>query len=235
MPEQRVVTLASGSVMGRDHIAFSKNNQDSHTFWVSPDYPAGFGIVSDGCGSGKKSEVGSSLTASFLRRRFQEAFHFSRDSVALDYILRICLDGLKWTFKTMLDECLHSEPFADPGEFVSTHLLATIVGFCYYKDEGLVFQYGDGIFAIGDEVIETDQNNTPNYFAYELRGATRAVTLRKFNLNEVNRVAVATDGFKPSLFPEVFEHKGNGLQRWMNIRRNSGDFRDDSTIVTAKW
>lgn len=231
----RPITIASASVMGRDHIAFSKNNQDSFASWVSEDHSAGFGIVSDGCGSGKRSEVGAALTSAFLSRRLKENLHLNRGRFTVEQMVTMSLDGLKWSFKSIVDECLYSQPFGEPGEFISTHLLATAVGFCYCDNDGVVFQYGDGIFVLDEEIIETDQDNTPAYPAYELCGGARNVLIRKFVPSQTSKIAVATDGFKKSLFPEVFEHQGKGLQRWMNIRRNSGDFQDDSTIVTACW
>jgi hypothetical protein len=85
--------------------------------------------------------------------------------------------------------------------------------------------------------IECD--NQPQYPFYQcgrLLGEELKYTSIPFDLSEVKRVAVSTDGFDTNLFSEAFgAATPNALKRFLNVQKNKGHFQDDATIVTAQW
>lgn len=241
-PTQKPSVISSASVTGRDHLALYKNNQDSTAFWLSDD--AGFGVACDGCGSGKHSEVGAALSASILSGWSRVMVMDYPDSSDCSYqavgvysfihqLVNILVDSLR-SIRNELPPHVRGR-----SQFTSEFLLATVVGFVWKGNKGAVFQCGDGIYLLGDEVTETDQNNTPRYPAYVMDRQSRRepedIQIKEFDRTKINRVSVATDGFNPQTILAASELGGNGLQRWMNVSRNNGHFRDDSSIVTARW
>ncbi len=239
MPESvRVgrVRLFGASIPGRDHIAIHKNNQDAFAYWSNDN--AGFGIVSDGCGSGEHSEVGSALTVTWLGQALKRRLDRAESADAnLRITSHIALEVLKEHFRGFVAESFGDQDSLDTMHFMQNHLLATVVGFAWRGNEGVVFAQGDGTILLGDTIAEIDEQNQPKYPLYQLMGRKDAGPRTwMFNRSEVNRVAVATDGFNSALMSDAFKNEsGNSLKRWMNVKRNGGAFADDATAVFGSW
>lgn len=234
-------TLIGASVLGRDHLAFHKNNQDSFATRLTA--MGGVGVVSDGCGSRPRSEVGAHLTTAFL---VDEIARLLRDEVPVQDIPRTAVDNLVMFLSQVARNAVEPGSVRGDGsyeistrslDFVQSHLLATLVGVCWRGEDGVVFQVGDGLFLCGTELVNSDQNNTPTYLGYHIPAQSQPeIALHPFKCSEVGRVVIATDGLAPELLGQVLEPKGEvALKMKLNVLQKQGFLLDDTTVVVAKW
>jgi len=198
-----------------------------------------FGVVSDGCGSARHSEVGAALTAATLGRWLACGLaHGLTGEVAV----RGALSRLVRALSAIVGATMGSSHWGGQEErvrFVREHLLATAVGFYATTTEVVLFCWGDGVLLVDDETWLLDRQDRPDYPAYQLlRGRSPSaspaglpVEIRKFRTAQVRRVAVATDGFDPELLPQAFGKRDSALTRWMRVRAQDGHFRDDATVA----
>ncbi len=226
--------LACATVLGRDHAALRKNAQDAFAAGeVGAD--AAFGVVCDGCGEGKRSEIGAGLAAAVLGAELERGL---AGGVPAGELPAMALDRLLQVFAALADAVASGGGDARRRiDFVCDHLLTTVVGFCVRGREGIAFWCGDGLVALDGEVVVLDEADRPRYPAYAALGAPAARMphgWRRFDAAAVARIAVATDGFDPELVPSAFGRRGHALKRWMNVCSRGGHFRDDATIVTAE-
>ena len=86
----RFVALA-GSVTGRDHLWAHRDGQDGFALVAKPDVTAV--IVTDGCSSGRQSEVGARLGARMPQQLLGRAFAFVLVAVGTYIFLTAALIG----------------------------------------------------------------------------------------------------------------------------------------------
>jgi serine/threonine protein phosphatase PrpC len=228
------VVLTGASVQGRDHGVVGKNNQDSFVFGQQVE--AFWGIVADGCGEGSRSEAGAHLVTAFAHRSLLNVANYSGLSPhqvvknLMGHIVEFQEDLLRWFTN-------NSNNPETRLKFAFEHLLCTMVGFFVRGDEGVLFWAGDGAYLLGfSEPIEITADNQPKYLAYNaLRSEAPLFESVPFNMSEVRRIAVATDGFDMTLFNEAFDKAtSNALKRFLNMQKTHGNFHDDATLVTAQ-
>lgn len=223
-----VLRVRGGSIIGRDHMLNQKNRQDAFAIREEPGMVAAF--VCDGCGSSEHSEVGAALAAPFLAYYGLDLLRTKERS------LQKCVHLLDQHLTNYLWRTLFSQP-NNTIDFVERYLLFTIVGVLVRESEAILLSVGDGIINNDSSVFRIDQDNRPRYFSYNLLGHRE--DRNEFDTWAVStdwkRLAIATDGFEPNLFPElpVSElNRPNSLQRklnkWSNMDRR---FNDDATVV----
>lgn len=181
---------ASALAIGSEHVRLNLNNQDSLLITEDENYL--MGVVSDGCGSCKHSEVGSNLMVRLVSKHISMCLRGTSSSnvkMAIDYACGNITSALRNISRELTDEP-PSWPVIDKQtntkqiqivcggsvwpqvNIVSQYLLATIVGFYICDEYTVVFSIGDGFYAINDEITcletEDDVNNAPAYLAYNL-------------------------------------------------------------------
>jgi len=226
---------------------------------ISPN--TAFGLVLDGCGSKYRdasgtypsnNEVGANLfgtyAAAFLSNQLiinnqQSTINNQRKTKDGILALENIFTRLYKACLTYLDCLLMLHPFQDDFErrrFVATRLLCTLVGFVMTEETAVCFWSGDGYLGINDEIISLDSNNHPDYLAYQVldgkiyegsNGRFNTLTIR--DRSSLNRLLVATDGWKSTQFAQLNQpQKSLTLQRWMNIQaRERGNFEDDGAVA----
>src|SRR4051812_15636000 len=78
--------LAAGSVTGRDHRRAERDGQDGHALVVSDDVVAA--IVTDGCSSGRTSEIGARIGAAWLATLVAQEFRLRDPADAVSAVAR---------------------------------------------------------------------------------------------------------------------------------------------------
>lgn len=167
----RAFEVARGSILGREHTRTGKNNQDSSALITAPDYIVG--VVTDGCGSGERSEVGAHLgahmAAEILRDQIEAHFLDLPDYASEDRLFPRILSGMREEILI----CIHAlakEMGGDLQEILYRHFLFTIVGAVITPELTAIFTLGDGVYAINGIVSSLDQfpDNAPPYLAYDI-------------------------------------------------------------------
>ena len=242
----------NGSAAGQAHLRKRKNNQDAfaigETIVNEKEYL--FGVVSDGCTgrAGSRTEVGSILVTRFIR---SEIPLILAAGISIEELPAALFPRCIGFFRSIAGTTVIGNPEII-WDFISKHLLCTIIGFVMNDEKLLIFTAGDGTFIVNREITVIDQNNTPYYPAYHLvdrkiLGSTAQLLPQSFEIctfpaETVKKLAICTDGINDELENDGLiegiwcyepEAKG-GLQWWLNIQSGEGRFRDDCTIVAVK-
>lgn len=199
-------------------------------------------VVTDGCGSGKHSEVGTRLFGQLFARKSKEYFDKGESICEENFI-----DAVNSIFEKMLELCSDTS-------FIFQNYCFTILVCFEFEDEFVVYSCGDGyIIKENEEGIffdELDDGEYPCYYIYNFiedksmlkeykEGVSFKVT--RFSKSEYFNVGVASDGLRYSknlLDIErnklmKFLHEGKGSQIEKLINRNNlrnGMFHDDISI-----
>jgi len=232
--------IQHATINGRSHRI---TQQNSHDFALSGSVGQGmyYGLVLDGCGSKPShNEVGAKLLGQFAASHLQGALAALTDhspvgvTAVLDTLYPHCLQFLQQT--TAL---FPWQSAAERAAFISTHWLATLLGFVVTPQTAVFFWQGDGYLVHNGHVITLDSSNRPNYLAYHLLEEV-APSADAFQTLVVERpslqwLAVATDGWQPDLLQQLGEPRpGLQLARWINVQaRQHGRFEDDG--AAAVW
>lgn len=232
-----VFGAAAGGVSGRDHRRAYRDGQDGFAVVNTPHVTAA--IVTDGCSSGRYSEVGARLGAVWLAdlvgSRFTEASPVdAARAVTRDLVARLCETARSCSPAGELET-------GRVGDLLLFGFLAAVVT----TDAAIVFGVGDG-FAWVDgraHVIDPGPDNAPAYAAYALLGAP--VEPRVLHLSaicDVDVVAVGTDGAaellradaEPSLDALVRDERllvnPSLLRKRLCVLSDRGLFWDDATV-----
>jgi hypothetical protein len=224
----KTLQVRAGQVIGRDHIQRQTNCQDSYAVIETDEYAVG--VVCDGCGEGRRSEVGAALAANFLTERM---IALLRQGVTLRELSEI----LYAQTVEFLRGLIHLVRPSDVLCFIKDQLLFTTLGFVATDEGGLIFAAGDGLINFDEKINIRDENNRPNYIAYNLLDLPIQPRFDVFSLRaEWRRLAIASDGFEPALLPQVWGHTHpRGLQRKLNVWSDQERrFRDDATLIVVE-
>jgi hypothetical protein len=191
--------IAGGSVTGKSHVQVGRANQDAFTWYRSDECL--IALVADGCGSGKRSEVGAEIGARILTWSLAQRLpgHMQRggalDDAALWEEIRVGLLAELGKLASALGGSL--------GEVVTDYLLFTVVGLCVAGGQACVFSVGDGVIAVNGELRELGPfpRNEPPYLSYGLLDTAEAsAPLPRFSIHrllpaeELDSVLLGTDG-----------------------------------------
>jgi hypothetical protein len=157
------LTVAAGTVIGREHVRLGRNNQDGVAVHLEDGLIVA--AVTDGCSSARASEVGARLAAEWIVARAPEYLAwFAGASPAelanellsglVDYVGRVARD---------LAPCALGELF-----------LFTVLAAIVDEERTIVFGLGDGVFSLNGAVtrLESGEHNAPKYAAYRLLGSS---------------------------------------------------------------
>ena len=161
--------IAAGSIVGRDHLRpFGwRNNQDSFAIRMAEDVIVA--VVTDGCGSESKSEVGATLGAALVAESMIEELRVLGEDAELAELpsgtrrrtlahVRLLANAMSQDFKRVIYD----------------HFLFTVSGVLVARRETALFSVGDGVqFLNGERILLGPfENNTPPYLAYTLLAAS---------------------------------------------------------------
>lgn len=184
---------AFGSIIGRNHVLASKNNQDAYRIALDEQFIAA--VVCDGCGSGKHSEVGAKLGARIVLDAIANLFNQDSDITAPEF-WQVLKTNLLQKLKQFV-EITNSEA-ASAMEFVNDYLLFTIIGALITPSETVTFALGDGAIAINGKLtqIPAYPDNAPPYLAYGLYQpeAINFEILDHLPTSALDSLLIATDG-----------------------------------------
>lgn len=240
--------ITGASIPGSDHTMPGKpgwkNNQDALLLYEDEDVI--FGIVSDGCGSGKFSEVGAQIGVRILGKLINESLSRSK-KIDFDRI-RMKLLGQISVLATSMGDSF--------SEIINDFFLFSLVGFVVTQEIVTIFYCGDGMYAINGNVTKLGPfpKNAPPYVSYSLAGDQNPIIETvTFETENVDSLAVGTDGtdFVPKLEEElsvwlktdVLFKNPDVLRRrlaLMNLEKiedgvlTSGPFKDDTTLIIAR-
>lgn len=181
--------VAAGGVSGRSHIVAGKPNQDAYALRVESFGLCG--VVCDGCGSGKRSEMGAALGARIICENVLAEINANHSILEEKTWERIHEKTLE-TFRPLL--AAMGEPAA---HIVTDYFLFTVVGVAMSHEGVVIFGIGDGTFALNDEIVHLGPfpGNAPPYLGYGLLGQGPSLTIhRHIALESFESALVATDG-----------------------------------------
>lgn len=196
-------TVLSVNVVGPDHAKKFDNGQDAFlTSRVKLDKPAAcggndflIGVVSDGCGSSARSDVGSKLISSFLIRAVTDRLCLSKNKISTDEFWAEVKNQILNAVEGVT-ACMHMAPFYNLADY----FMATLVGYVVSPTTTVLFNIGDGYFIINGMVIQLPPRagNYPDYIAYNMVSGEekREFNLRTYSTATIKTLVVATDGFK---------------------------------------
>lgn len=255
-------TVQGGVVTGHYHLERFANGQDAIDVAV---HESGTGkriaaVVCDGCGSCTNSEVGASLISTYLTKQIMELF--KRDcapSLMPSLLFSALLDYIQMQLH------LHCEQFdlAEKAKMINRFWLCSIIALAMNDTQGYLFWSGDPTYALDDELVTIDEDNSPSYVAYRclgnpgLFGVTERHIPKSFQCVEfdptiTSRIMISSDGFttlhakkfnaackneslSESLHGFQWGIRGKiGLKLWMNTRQSRGYFNDDCGIVVVE-
>lgn len=234
LKSERVRKIVKVCKMGSDHNFANINNHDFAFNLLN------MKVVTDGCGSGKHSEVGTRIFGQLFARKVKENYDNGETIDESNFISVV--DGI---FKQMLNLC-------SDNSFIFENYCFTILVCFELENEFVVYSCGDGYIikenSNGIEFEQLDDGEYPCYYVYNFiedksclveykDGVTFKIT--RFNKEEYQNVGVATDGlrFYENLDDDIekrklidFLHEGKGPQIEKLINRNTIKFHDDISI-----
>jgi hypothetical protein len=217
------------SLIGREHVRVGRNNQDGFSLRTSSARTVG--VVTDGCSSQARSEVGAQLGAQFL------SGWLSREPLSTELPLRATDALCAWLYRTAveLDDAQALDAVLD------TYFLFTFLAVVREGPRALVFGMGDGALLVDDQVVRLDSGpqNAPEYCAYRLGTGRRPEPQLHF-VGEAKTVALMSDGLdcllarEPGRVRSLFDGDLTNpltLQRRLNVLGEAERFADDATLV----
>jgi hypothetical protein len=181
-------TLLGGTVTGGEHRRALKNNQDGLALSREGAWCAA--VVTDGCSSGRSSEVGARLGAAWLAQAITRAA--PRASSASGLAEEIA-EGLASWLRGLVAPFPEERHAALVAEMLLFSFLAAVVG----PERAIVFGIGDGVVARDGvtTALPSGPDNAPPYAAYALIGAPQTPIVHvDVPCDEVRSLLVATDG-----------------------------------------
>lgn len=225
------LVVAAGSVTGRDHRRAERDGQDGFAVLARPNVVAA--VVTDGCSSGRTSEVGARLGAAWIAALVEERFA----GVTGEDSARIAARHVTGDLVRRLGDL--SATLGSRAEVVGEMLLFGFLAIAVTKDVAIVFGVGDGLACVDGEVtvIDPGPENAPTYAAYALLGAT--IEPRVLFVGRADCIAVATDGVDASTLGELavdprFDKNASLLRKRMNVLGEEGRFHDDATVAVVR-
>lgn len=183
------VDVAMASVAGRQHRRLGRPNQDAAAWRRGP---GGLVLaVCDGCGSGRRSEIGAALGARLWVQVLTE--RLALGPVAADELPAL---GARVLARLAPIAAALGD---DLAEVAREHLLFTSLVAVVGADDVVVGALGDGVVVLGDvtEILGPFADNAPPYLAEAWFGAARPWATWTRPRAAIDRLILATDGAEP--------------------------------------
>ncbi len=182
--------ITSGSIIGSHHRNIYKNNQDAIS--ITQTEKGIVAIISDGCGSGKHSEVGAKLVSVFmsnyslkLLEKINESDNKSIKKIFENFNIQI-INFIKSIVNQIGDNL-----------FVREFMLFTTMGVIITEKKTILFTLGDGVYILNNKVTILDNNNAPDYIGYNLIENSNNPSLiiqETIQTEDVNNIMLCSDG-----------------------------------------
>jgi hypothetical protein len=235
---------AAGGVTGRAHRRAERDGQDGHAVVVTERVAAA--IVTDGCSSGRASEIGARVGAAWIAALVAERFddagvdrEAGARAAAEDVTARL-VERLE-----LLARSFDARGAVDPA-YVAEALLFGFLAAVVTPSVAIVFGVGDGIVVVDGRVsvLDPGPKNAPPYAAYALLGAPIAPKVHFVGAaGSVEVLAVATDGLASldgdGALVEIasdrrYAKNPSLLRKRLVVLSDAGTFSDDATIAVVQ-
>lgn len=229
--------IAAGTLAGRHHAQAGRNNQDA--FAWRRDERGLVAVVSDGCSSGSRSEVGAAIGCQLVAQAVLDQLSCASPLEAVERSQAKVLESLEQLLAAMSGAQKGTEAFI--GQ-VAAHFLFTVVGVAITSSRAWAFTLGDGLLAIDGlkQNLGSFPGNAPPYLGYALCGQSLAFEIRPLpSPADLRSVVLATDGaaaldLAPFLEdPRVFANP-DMVRRLIFIQGKQRPLEDDATLVVIR-
>jgi serine/threonine protein phosphatase PrpC len=227
---------AGGSVTGREHRRAERDGQDGFALVAREHLLAA--VVTDGCSSGQKSEIGARIGAAWLAALIEQHFAGAPSEDAARAALTTVSAALLARLE-LLARSLDARGDVRPAR-VEEALLFTYLAAVVTPSAAVVFGIGDGVVLVDGalEVIDPGPDNAPPYVAYGLFGPRIEPRVHFLGPTAgLERVAIATDGLQaePAL-PELtsdprYAQNPSLLRKRLVVLADQGRLSDDATVA----
>jgi hypothetical protein len=225
----RTFEIATGLSTGHTHRKLAYNCQDAYAIHHEKDLIVG--VVADGCGAGRHSEVGAQLGTAFVMEFCKRHFRHERFDAA--FLLQNLIEYLH-------QFCDMQMP-SDRERFIEDHLLFTLFGFVVKPTDTHVFHAGDGFVGVNEEVWNIDQNNIPSYIGRHLLGQKATIVSESYKTDKIERLLIATDGLRDLAEPvlpwtnkDVWYSQPVNLPKFLDEASAAGILKDDCAVVMLR-
>jgi hypothetical protein len=167
LPMTEQFVLAAGSIVGREHVRLRRNNQDGLA--VRAEDGLLVAVVTDGCSSGRFSEVGARLGALWLAEWLPAWQKVESDERALCTAVGDGLTG----YLALVARGLRRQGRVEAPD-VNDLLLFTFLAAVVDREKTLVIGLGDGVVSVDGKtmLLHSGPGNAPDYLAYRLVGSS---------------------------------------------------------------
>lgn len=229
--------VAAGSVVGRAHRLVERDGQDGYACVATERVAAA--IVTDGCSSGRTSEIGARVGAAWLAAIVERRFEVNDidPEVAANDTCDELVERLGLLARSM-------HPHGDvEAAIVGEALLFGFLAAVVTKEHAIVFGIGDGTVLVNGEVdaIDPGPANAPPYAAYALLGKRLAPRIHFLGrAADVRVLAVATDGLVPTAcLRDLADTKKvhvnpSLLRKRLLVLAGEHRFADDATVAVVR-
>ena len=242
------LSVRHGLITGRNHIVFGLNCQDAlltKTFMIG-DETFYAGAISDGCGEGKHTEVGANLAVNYLVNKTQELMIKGVEEKNITSKLFIGLiEALESVKVNFLSRTTSPE---ETVNFIKDNLLFTVLGYFITPNTCVIYAMGDGVVLLNDFIDIRNEDNHPNYIAYNLvdgkyllkdrRALPKEFDTYTVPTSRLKKLAIGTDDWEDELGVLVSlwdKSVCNNIQRTMNLlSRKEKRFKDDAAIIAIE-
>ena len=233
---------AAGSVTGRDHRRAERDGQDGHAVVITADVLAV--VVTDGCSSGRASEIGARIGAAWLAALIERHFRVTHVPERTDAAhavaavveeLLVRLEALARSLDVGGDV-----KAARVDEALLFGFLAVVVT----PATTIVFGIGDGVVLADGKltVLDPGPHNAPPYVAYGLLGSRIEPRVHFACPTErLELVAIATDGLLPvgEVLADIagdprYAKNPSLLRKRLVVLSDAGAFSDDATVAVVR-
>ncbi len=227
------IAHSSATMTGLEHLRLGRNNQDA--LEVREADGAFIAVVTDGCSSSLRSEVGANVTASIVA---DELMRFALERSSLHEVSDRVLERLRGVARLIAS---NSEGVQ---EIVGRSLLCSIVAVVITKTSTHIVGAGDGVYCINGSLTHVlpDANNAPNYLAYGVCPHAKRHTLEHWHAcstEAVQWLIIGSDGLEPLARwlreagqDRLYTANRSWLQRRMRMEfAQTPHAHDDATLV----
>jgi len=239
-----MLSLSYGQIIGRDHIQRQVNCQDGLAIregWVGGQKFA-VGVVTDGCGSGKHSEIGAQIFGQYVAELLYEYVDFLRFSPHCWSVVSANI------YKNTVMQMQTRFPLPLSKYVIENYLLFTVIGFIACGENLYWLKKGDGRIVYRDSGGEMcdrdteDYDNMPPYIAYELVDPNdlhmdfeSGFKIGQEVLSEGSKFMISTDGLEEEFVDQVWEKPNRKLQRFLNVQSNKHKkLADDTSVIVVE-
>ena len=251
--------LTSGTVVGREHVRLGRGNQDGVALHAGGELIVA--AVTDGCSSGRYSEVGARLGAAHLAAWVPQLWRrLGGAGCRADVLAGEAADALL-AFLYSVSGGLR--PGGDElASTVADYLLFGFLCAVVDRERAVVFGIGDGLYSLNGAatLLDPGPENAPDYLAYRLLGQRGRDIRPRVHLAvptaEVRSLLVGTDGLADLVAradeplrdggrqggleqfetgPLVLRNGSQVHKRLTVIGELNRRLRDDTTLALLRW